>query len=92
MRIKTRQTNIDMFSNQNFVEINRLFFLVYTNEGNNGKRFNAAKYYLPKGIIKIIMQKINGKNFHDQQMDSDIKQFEEIRKSTTRQGKDYTTV
>ena len=55
MRIKTRQTNIDMFSNQNFVEINRLFVLVYTNEANNTKRFNAAKYYLPKGIIKIII-------------------------------------
>ena len=34
---------------------------------------------------------INGKNFHDQQMDSNIKQYEEIRKSTTRQGEDYTT-
>ena len=34
---------------------------------------------------------INGKNFHDQQMHSNIKQYEEIRKSTTRQGEDYTT-
>ena len=48
VRIKTRQTNIDMFSNQNFVEINRLFVLVYTNEANNTKRFNAAKYYYQK--------------------------------------------
>ena len=34
---------------------------------------------------------INGKNFYDQPIDSDIKQYEEIRKLTTGQGEDYTT-
>ena len=38
----------------NFVGVNRLFVLVYTIEANNAKRFNARKYYLPKGIIKIM--------------------------------------
>ena len=33
----------------------------------------------------------NGKNFYDQTIDSDIKRYEEIRKLTTGQGKDYTT-
>ena len=28
------------------------YVLVYTNEANNARRFNARKYYLPKGIIK----------------------------------------
>ena len=34
---------------------------------------------------------INGKNFYDQSIDSDIKRYEEIRKLTTGQGEDYTT-
>ena len=34
------------------LEVNRLFVLVYTNEANNAKRFNARKYYVPKDIIK----------------------------------------
>ena len=34
---------------------------------------------------------INGKNFYDQSIDSNIKRYEEIRKLTTGQGEDYTT-
>ena len=34
---------------------------------------------------------INGKNFYDKAIDSDIKRFEEIRKLATGQGEDYTT-
>ena len=58
--------------------MNRLFVLVYTNEDNNAKRFNAQKFYLPKDIIKNYNVIINGKNFFDQPIDSDIKRYEEI--------------
>ena len=34
---------------------------------------------------------INGKNFYDQAIVSDIKRYEEIRKLTTRKGEVYTT-
>ena len=34
---------------------------------------------------------INGKNFYDQLIDSDMEQYKEIRKWTTGQGEDYTT-
>ena len=79
------------FLKSNFVGVNRLFVLVYTNEANNTKRFNARKYYLPKGIIQTYNVIINGKSFYDQPTDSDIKRYEEIRKLTTGQGEDYTT-
>ena len=62
--------------------MNRLFVLVYTNKYNNAKRFNAQKFYLPKDIIKNYNVIINGKNFFDQPIDSDIKRYEEIRKLT----------
>ena len=39
------------FLESNFFGVNRLFVIVYTNQANNAKRFNAQKY-LPKCIIK----------------------------------------
>ena len=91
--------NLDIFSNQIFLEsidylslqIIVVIVLVYANHGGNAKRFNARKYCLPKGIIKNCNVIINGKNFYDQTINSDIKKYEEIRKITTGQGKDYTT-
>ena len=46
---------------------------------------------MPKEVIDNYNGKINGKNFYDQAIDSDKKQYEEIRKLTTGQGEDYTT-
>ena len=55
------------------------------------KRFKARRYYLPKGIIINYNVIINGKNFDVQQVDSDIKRNEEIKKLTAGQGEGYTT-
>ena len=60
------------FIESNFVGVNRLFVLVYTNHGDNAKEFNARKYYLPKGIIKNYNVIIKRKNLYDQPIDSDI--------------------
>ena len=43
------------FLKSNFVRVSRLFVLVYPNRNDNSKRFETRKYYLPKGIIEIIM-------------------------------------
>ena len=43
------------FLKSNFVRVSRLFVLVYPNRNDNSKRFETGKYYLPKGIIEIIM-------------------------------------
>ena len=61
------------------------------NRNNDVKWFKTRKYYLPKGIIVNYNIIINGKSFHDQEIDSDIKRYLEIRKLTTRQGEDYTS-
>ena len=53
---------------------------------------NASRgYYWPKCIIKNYNVIINGKTFYDQHIDTNIKWYEEIRKLTAGQGKDYTT-
>ena len=49
------------FLESNFVGVNTLFVLVYSNHDNNVKRFKANRYYLPKGIIKKYNVIINEK-------------------------------
>ena len=61
------------------------------NKGNVVKQLKTERYYLPKGIIKNYNIIINGKNFHDQEIDSDIKRYEKSRKLITRKGANYTT-
>ena len=75
----------------NFVGVNRLFVLVYSNEYVAPKRFKAKTYNLPKGIIDNYNFIINGKKNYDKPIDSDIKRYEEIRKLATGKGEDFTT-
>ena len=75
----------------NFVGVNRLFVLVYLNRDNDVKRFKTRRYYLTKVRIKNYNVIINGKNFYDQPIDSDIKRYKEIRKLATVKVEDYTT-
>ena len=51
VRIKIKQLNIDIFSNQILLELYRLFVLDYLNQDDNSKRFKAKGYYLPRRII-----------------------------------------
>ena len=78
------------FLESNFVGVNRLLTLIHLNRNNDVKQFNAQKYYLLTGFIKNYNIIINGKNFHDQRIDCDIKQYEEIRKLTKGHSEDYT--
>ena len=68
-----------------------MFVLVYLNQNNDVKRKKALRDYLPKGVIKNHNVIINGKNFYDQPTDSDIKQYQHIKKLLTGQDEDYTT-
>ena len=46
---------------------------------------------MQKGIIDNYNVIINGKDFYDQAINSDINRFKEIRKLTKGQGEDYTS-
>ena len=56
-----------------FVGVNRLLVLIYSNQNNDVKRYNAKKYCLPKRIIKNYNVIINGKNVYEKPIDSGIK-------------------
>ena len=49
------------FLEPNFVGVNRMFLLVYSNENDNAKRYKTRKYYLLKGIVKNYNVIINTK-------------------------------
>ena len=64
------------FLKSNFVGVNRLFALGYSDQNPNSKRFKTQKYYLPKRIIGNYNVMFNEKKLYDQPTDSDIKRYE----------------
>ena len=73
--------------NPSFQGVNRLFVLSFENEND---RTSHSTYYLPKVEIKDYNVMIDGKNFFDQPINSDLKTYENIRKIAIGQN-DYTT-
>ena len=76
----------------NFVGVIRLFALVYSSADDNAKRYKTRRYQLRESIVKNYNVTINGKNFYDESINSDIKQYKKVRKLTTGRGKDYTVL
>ena len=64
--------------------------MVYSNAEDKAKRYKTQRFYQPKGIIKSYKVITIGKNFYDQPVDFDLKQYEKTKKSTTSQGEVYT--
>ena len=61
------------------------------NTNNRVLRNSHTKYFLPRVNITNYNVLINGRNFYDQPINDQIKQFDKIRKIPTGQGNDYTT-
>ena len=57
----------------NFVGVNRLFILAYSDQHTSLKRFKNRRYYLSEGIKKNYSVIINTKIFYEQPVDCDIK-------------------
>ena len=72
---KSTTNEYKYFLESNFVVINILSILVYANQDVNAKRFQTRRYYLPKGIIDNYDVIINGKNFCNRTIYSNIKRF-----------------
>ena len=72
--------------------VNRLSVLAYNNTAGNDQVSidSFKKYFLPRVKIENNIE-IDEKNFYDQPINDSIKQYDEIRKTSTGQGDDYTT-
>ena len=74
--------------------MNRLFALAFDNTENGNKkveRDSHRKYFLPRVNITNFNVLIDGRNFYDQSVNDQIKNYDEIRKIGTGKGDDYTT-
>ena len=88
MRTKIQEMNIDIFLNQILLEsidiVNRILVFIQM-------KMTMLKDLKLDRIIDNYNIIINGKNFYDLAIDSDMNQYEEIRKLTTGQGEEYAT-
>ena len=73
--------------------VNRLFVLAYGNTAGNNQVFvdSYKKYFLPRIKINNCNIEIDGRHFYDQPINDSIKQYDEVRKISTRKGDDYTS-
>ena len=60
------------FLESNFVGVNKLFVLIYSNHDYDAKRYKARWYDVPKGFIKNSNVAINGENFYDQSLNNNL--------------------
>ena len=65
--------------------------MAYDATGNQYNRNNRQKYYLPRIDLKIDNAIIDGRNFYDNPIESDIEKYRELKKVMIGKGEDYTT-
>ena len=74
--------------------MNRLFVLAFNDVNNDANRVQRdihRKYFLPRVYITNYNVLIDARNFYDQPINDQIKNYDEIRKIATGKGDDYTT-
>ena len=73
--------------------VNRLFVMAYniTENANHPTRNGQRKYYLPRIDLEKYIVIIDGQNFYDNPIESDIEKYRELKKVVIGKGEDYTT-
>ena len=86
--------NIREMLDSSYQEVKILFVRAYRDQGgaNRVTADSHRRYFLPRVKIENYNIEIDGRNFYDQPINDSIKQYDEIRKISTGQGDDYTTV
>ena len=69
-----------------------MFVLAYARGDNATNENSYRKYFSPRLKIKNYNIEIDGRNFYDQSINDLIKQYDQVRKISTGQGDDYTTL
>ena len=71
-----------------FQGVNKLFVLPYASGDNITDEKSYRKYFLPRIKITNYNIEIDGRNFYDQPINDSIKQYDEVRKTSTGKGDD----
>ena len=73
-----------------FQGVNRLFVMAYNRANGQPTRNGQQKYYLPRiDLNKYVI--IDGRNFYDNPIESDIEKHRELKKVMIGKGENYTT-
>ena len=74
-----------------FQGVNRLFVMAYNRANGQPTRNGQRKYYLPRIDLEKCNVIIDGRNFYDNPIESDIEKYRELNKVMIGKGEDYTT-
>ena len=73
-----------------FQGVNRLFVMAYNRANGQPTRNGQRKYYLPRYDLEKYNVIIDGRNFYDNPIESDIEKYRELKKVMIGKGEDYT--
>ena len=96
---KTKEINEDADANvfkyinldPSFQSVNRLFVMAYNRENGHPTRNGQRKYYLPRIDLEKYNVIIDGRNFYDNPIESDIEKYRKLTKVMIGKGEDNTT-
>ena len=96
---KTKEINEDTDANvfkyinldPSFQGVNRLFVMAYNRVDGQPTRTGQRKYYLSRISLNKYNVIIDGRNFYDNAVESDIEKYRELKKVMIGKGEDYTT-
>ena len=74
-----------------FQGVNRLFVMAYSRVDDQPTRNRQQKYYLPRIDLNKHNVTIDGRNFYDNPIESDIKKYRKLKKVMIGKEEDYTT-
>ena len=74
-----------------FQGVNRLFVMAYNRANDQPTRNGQQKYYLPRISLNKYNVIIDGRNFYDNPIESDIEKYRELKKVMIGKGEDYST-
>ena len=93
--IRETSQNAHVNVDPSFQGINRLFVMAFrydnANINNYASRNNHQRYYLPRVDIKDYNAIIDGRYFYDNNINSDVEKYTELKKVMIGKGDDYTT-
>ena len=95
---KTKEINEDADANvfkyinldPSFQGVNRLFVMAYNRANGQHTRNGRRKYYLQRIDLEKYNVIIDGINFYDNPIESDIEKYRELKKVMIGKGEDYT--
>ena len=74
-----------------FQDVNRLFVMAYNRANGQPTRNGQQKYYLPRIDLEKYNVIIDGRNFYDNPIESDIEKYRELKKVMIGKEEGYTT-